>query len=358
MVLEHRGDGTPRIVEVNDAACRAHGYSRDELVGKSIFELDARELGREERAAATERLMSGQTLRFETVHRRKDGTSFPVEVVARLVRIGGKALVFTTERDITERERAAAERDALRARLTEADKMDSIGRLAGGVAHDFNNMIQAVLGNVDLAELELPAGSAVHSRLDEIRHAAQRSAELTRQLLALARRQNVEVELVNLNEAVESALRMLRPLLREDITLDWHPAPELALVKLDRSQLDQIVTNLCVNARDAITPNRGCITIETRNVHIGAHDEHSGLVCGDYAMLIVSDDGSGMDESTRAHAFEPFFTTKEKGKGTGLGLATVYGIVKQHHGSIRIESAPNTGTTFRIYFPSQTTVAG
>lgn len=355
LVLEPQADGTPMIVDANEAACRAHRYSRDELLGKSIFELDARDLSREDVESIRQLIMSGRTLRFETIHRRKDGTVFPVEVIAKQVRAGNKTLVFTTERDVTERKRAAAERDAFQARLTEADKMDSIGRLAGGVAHDFNNMIQAVLGNVDLVKLELPPDSPFHQRLDDIRNAADRSARLTRQLLAFARRQSFEPKLVDLNEAVEGVLRMLRPLIGEKITLVWRPASGLPAVRLDPSQLDQVVTNLCVNARDAVAPDHGRITIETRTAHIdeGARITHPELALGSYVMLIVADDGCGMDETTRAHAFEPFFTTKEKGKGTGLGLATVYGIVQQNHGTIRLESAPTAGTTFTIYFPVQ-----
>jgi CheY-like chemotaxis protein len=230
--------------------------------------------------------------------------------------------------------------------------MESVGRLAGGVAHDFNNMLQAILGNAALILQDLPADSPLREGMDEIRKSAQRSADLTRQLLAFARKQTVAPKVLDLNDTVGGMLKMLRRLIGEDIDLCWMPGANLWPVKVDPSQIDQILANLCVNARDAIIGG-GKVTIETANVtldaaHAGGHPEFAP---GDYVLLTVSDTGQGMDEETQSHMFEPFFTTKEVGKGTGLGLATVFGIVKQNMGLVAVQSEPARGTTFRIHLP-------
>jgi two-component system, cell cycle sensor histidine kinase and response regulator CckA len=231
--------------------------------------------------------------------------------------------------------------------------MESIGRLAGGVAHDFNNMLGAILGHVEFAVEELEAESPVRDDLAEIRRAAERSAELTRQLLAFARKQTVSPKVLDLNQIVAGMLRMLQRLLGEDIELEWRPSARLWSIQADPSQLDQILANLCVNARDAIK-DVGKITIETDNKSFDAEycATHAGCTAGNYVLLAVSDDGCGMNKDVQAHLFEPFFTTKGVGKGTGIGLATVYGIVKQNEGFIGVYSEPGHGTTFRIYLPS------
>jgi PAS domain S-box-containing protein len=254
--------------------------------------------------------------------------------------------------DLTDRKRAAQKEAGLEAQLQQAQKMESVGRLAGGVAHDFNNMLSIILGNADLALQQINPSHPLYADLQEIRHAAGRSADLTRQLLAFARKQVVAPRELNLNEAVASMLKMLQRLIGENIQLVWSPNAELWPIKLDPSQLDQILANLCVNARDAIA-GAGKITIETNNVTCDeeycAH--HAYVMAGEYVRLVVSDSGCGMDSDTQAHLFEPFFTTKELGKGTGLGLATVYGSVKQNLGFITVSSAPNQGTTFSISLP-------
>ena len=227
--------------------------------------------------------------------------------------------------------------------------MEAVGRLAGGVAHDFNNMLGAILGHVDVAMEEVDSSQELYSDLEEIQKAARRSADLTRQLLGYAREQTVAPKVLNLNRTVEGMLKMLRRLIGENVDLIWSPDPDLWSVKLDPSQLDQILANLCVNSRDAV-PEGGKITIETGNVTFneGYCARHTGAACGDYVQLVVSDNGIGMDRETLAHLFEPFFTTKQLGRGTGLGLATVYGIVQQNGGFIDVESAPSNGTTVKI----------
>jgi two-component system cell cycle sensor histidine kinase/response regulator CckA len=256
--------------------------------------------------------------------------------------------------DITEREQAVAEKDKLEAQLQQAQKMESVGRLAGGVAHDFNNMLGVILGHVEMAMENMdPAEAPLRGNLEEIRKAAERSANLTRQLLAFARKQTVAPKVLDLNETVASMLKMLRRLVGEDIVnLVWLPGAELCPVKVDPSQIDQILANLCVNARDAIG-GVGKLTIETAN---STFDDdycatHAEAVPGEYVKLAVTDDGCGMDKATQERIFEPFFTTKGVGKGTGLGLATVYGIVKQNNGFINVTSEPDKGTTFEICLP-------
>jgi two-component system cell cycle sensor histidine kinase/response regulator CckA len=254
--------------------------------------------------------------------------------------------------DITKRKQAEAEKEKLQAQLIQAQKMEAVGRLAGGVAHDFNNMLTVIMGHTELALKNVAPLDPLHADLQEIDQAARRSADLTRQLLAFARKQTIAPRVLNLNDTVSGMLKILRRLIGEDIDLAWRPGAELWPVKIDPSQIDQILANLCVNARDAIT-GVGKVTIETGNITLDEAycADHAGFVPGDYVLLAVSDDGCGMDEETQAHLFEPFFTTKGMGKGTGLGLATVYGIVKQNNGFIYVYSEPGQGTTFKIYFP-------
>lgn len=240
----------------------------------------------------------------------------------------------------------------LEAQLQQAQKMESIGRLAGGVAHDFNNMLGVILGHTELAIDQIDASHPVRFDLDEIYQAAQRSADLTRQLLAFARRQAAAPKVVDLNTTIGGMLKMLTRLIGEDIDLAWFPAGEPCLVKIDPVQLDQIMTNLCANARDAIE-GVGKLTIEVKHLVLDEAycAEHAGFAPGASVMLAVSDDGKGMDGETLENLFEPFYTTKGVGEGTGLGLATVYGIVKQNSGSINVYSEPGWGTSFKIYLP-------
>ena len=240
----------------------------------------------------------------------------------------------------------------------QAQKMEAVGRLAGGVAHDFNNMLTLIIGHIGLALMQVAPSDPLHAQLQDVDKAARRSANLTRQLLAFARKQTIAPRVLDLNDTVSGMLKMLRRLIGEDIDLAWMPGAELWPIKIDPGQIDQVLANLCVNARDAIS-GVGKVTIETGNM---AFDEaycagQPDFVPGEYVMLGVSDDGCGMDEETRAHLFEPFFTTKGIGQGTGLGLATVYGIVRQNEGFINVYSEPGQGTTFKIYFPGHSTAS-
>jgi len=270
-----------------------------------------------------------------------------------------REFIVITFFDITARKEAEEEREKLQQQLLQAQKLEAVGVLAGGVAHDFNNMLGAIIGFTELT-IESMAGDSPHRQyLENIHEAARHSIELTGQLLAFARKQPIQPVTLDLNEAVGAMIKILRRLMGENIELIWQPATDPCIVRLDPSQLDQVVTNLCVNARDAIA-DVGKITITTScsdSAREGYQDQ-TGPFPGQYVILSVSDDGCGMDRQTVAHIFEPFFTTKKAGKGTGLGLATVYGIVKQNEGFVDVDSAPGKGTTFRIYFRGETAESG
>ncbi|MDA8418258.1 MAG: PAS domain S-box protein [Desulfobacteraceae bacterium] len=254
--------------------------------------------------------------------------------------------------DITEHKQAEEERERLQEQLVQAQKMESVGRLAGGVAHDFNNMLSIIMGYTDLALTLVPPEGLLHANLQEIQTAAKRSAELTRQLLAFARKQVIMPRVLDLNQATEGMLKMLRRLIGEDIELIWRPDPGLWPVKVDASQIDQVLANLCVNARDAIA-GAGQVTIATANLTLGAEHlaAHPDCAPGQYVRLSVTDTGIGMSPEVAARACEPFFTTKGVGKGTGLGLATVYGIAKQNRGWVSIESQPGQGAMVAVFLP-------
>jgi len=470
-------DGSGRILEVNDAYCRLSGYGEDELLRLTVADLEAME-NAVEIAEHSRKIMAQGEDRFESRHRRKDGSLFDVEVSAQF-RPGRKGQVFcfirditerklgeqelkesrkqyhdlvegtpdlitrvdlegrllfvnnaalgifglpleqclgrrafdfihpedredtmaafqqwlagsgeiclhenrqmgvdgrvhhmawtirreydqqgrvcgfaSTAKDITSRKRAEEERGALEAQLQQAQKLESVGSLAGGVAHDFNNMLSVIIGHASLALRLLDAANPLHTHLVEIERAAGRSADLTRQLLAFARKQTIAPKELDLNVTVGSMLNMLQRLIGEEVGLTWQPGADLWQVLMDPSQLDQILANLCVNARDAIG-GVGKITIETGNRTVDERysAQHAEVASGQYVRLAVSDDGCGMDQETVSRIFEPFFTTKEVGKGTGLGLSTVFGIVKQNRGFVNVYSEPGLGTTFTIHFP-------
>ncbi|MEX2493846.1 MAG: PAS domain S-box protein [Nitrospirales bacterium] len=341
------GDLNGVLTYVNDCFASVHGYEAQELAGHPL-RWSHNETQQEEVELLLGQLTREGSFKAQEVgHCHRDGTEFPMLMTGHVVRDehGEPECFAATAIDLSEQK-------ALESRLQQAQKMESVGRLAGGVAHDFNNMLGVILGHTDLALMRVDPASPFHVDLMAIRKAAEHSADLTRQLLAFARKQTVAPKVLDLNEAVEGMIEMLRRLIGEDIDLAWLPDKNLWPVKVDPSQIDQVLANLCINARDAIT-GVGTLTIETGSA---AFDEaycagHPGCVPGEYVLLAVSDDGSGMDKETQEKLFEPFYTTKAMGKGTGLGLATVYGIVKQNNGFINVYSEPGHGTTFKIYLP-------
>jgi PAS domain S-box-containing protein len=332
-----------RFLAVNPAFERMTGLKAGAIVGKRVKEV----------LPGTERhwidaygkvALTGETLRLENF---SADLGKHYEVYAYRPRAGQFACVF---RDITERKRVEEEHRRLQDQLFQAQKVESVGRLAGGVAHDFNNMLGVILGHTELALDALPADNPLREDLEQINHAAHRSADITRQLLAFARKQTIVPRVLDLNASLEPTLQMMRRLIGEDIELCFAPGPNLWNVKIDPAQVDQVVANLATNARDAIG-GVGHVRVETRNLRVEAHGAVQAVPPGEYVCLAVTDNGSGIQKEKLANIFEPFFTTKEQGKGTGLGLATVYGIVQQNAGFITVESAPGQGSTFRIHLP-------
>ncbi|MBN1771962.1 MAG: response regulator, partial [Deltaproteobacteria bacterium] len=337
---------------MNQAFARMHGYSDpEEMRHLRLGDLDAPATARLA-SERLERLRAGESLAFEVEHYHKDGHTFFLDVCCRVIDLGGKPHYVGFHQDVTPRKRAEAERIELHARLRQAEKMEAVGRLAGGVAHDFNNMLGVILGNADLALAQVEPATPLAADLREIRRAAERSAELTRQLLSFARKQTIIPAVLDPNEVVGGVLTMLRRLVGENIDLVWVPGAAIGSVYMDPTQVHRILVNLCVNARDAIA-DAGRITVETASRHLDAAAcaGRADAVVGEYVVLSVRDDGCGMDRTTVDRMFEPFFTTKELGRGTGLGLSTVDGIVRQNGGHITVDSAPGRGTTVRVHLP-------
>ena len=340
-------DANATILYTNPAFEKTSGYTREEAVGQTPQFLRSDRQDADFYSQLWAVLKRGEVWRGHLISKRKDGTVYEEDASISPVRdAAGKVVNYVAaKRDITHEVQ-------LENQLRQAQKMEAVGRLAGGVAHDFNNLLMGIMGYAELCRDEIAPDHPIRKLLNEITREAERSAEITRQLLAFARKQVIAPRVLDLNDAVAGMLKMLRRLIGEDINLAWLPGAALWPVKLDPSQVDQILANLCLNARDAIA-GVGKITLETGNLTIDADycASHADAIPGAYVFLAVSDTGAGMSPETLAQIFEPFFTTKEIGKGTGLGLATVYGIVKQNHGFIYAYSEPGQGATFKIYLP-------
>lgn len=336
------------ILDCNQGMSEMSGFDYDELIGMDGLLL----IAEESRKEVMNNIRSGYEKPYEAVGLRKNGDIFPMRLEARIIPYHGKTVRVVEFRDITEQKEAEAEHESLQEQLLQSQKMESVGLLAGGVAHDFNNMLGVIIGHAEMQLRRMREDDPGRKSVDNILIAARRSADLTRQLLAFARKQPIAPEVLNLNETVEGMLKMLRRIIGEDIELVWNPGSNIPAVSMDPSQLDQILVNLCVNARDAIQ-DVGTISLETEYVVLDDAycNVHNDASPGEYILLVISDNGWGMDEEVRLKIFDPFYTTKEQGKGTGLGLSTVYGIVKQNGGFINVYSEPGRGTTFRIYIP-------
>ena len=341
---------------VNPAFTQLTGYTAEESRGKNLQTLLTS--GKQDEAfyeGLRDTILAGRAWHGELINRRKDGSRYTEDqTVTPILDASGTITHFVAiKKDITERLQLGVQ-------FLQAQKMESVGQLASGIAHDFNNLLTIINGMSDLVLAQISTDDPMHADVQEIQHAGTRAATLTRQLLAFSRQQILESRVMNLDAVVAGMESLLRRLLDEDIDLSVVPTPDLGNVKADTGQIEQVIANLAVNARDAM-PQGGRLTIATQNVTIGADDARQPGVAvppGSYVLLTVSDSGVGMDEATRARAFEPFFTTKGPGKGTGLGLSTVYGIVRQSHGFIWIESEVGQGTSFKIYLPRVTDAAG
>jgi len=346
-------DTDGRILEVNEAACRQLGYSRAELLGMQIGDIAQPVNGGFEAVKASMEA-SGKAF-IQGQHRQKDGTLVSVEVALSAFELDGATGLLGVARDVTGRLRAEEERARLVEQLHQATKMESVGRLAGGVAHDFNNLLAVIIGATEMAIDEAADQPSLRRLLEDAQRASQTAAGLTRQLLAFSRRQVMESRPVDLNVLIDSTRLMLGRGLSPQISLQTALGPDLWLVTADPTVLQQVIANLVVNASDAM-PNGGRLTIETRNVVLDevTRPPDSGLSTGDHVLLGVSDTGGGITNEVKGRLFEPFFTTKPKGKGTGLGLATVWGAITQSGGHVEVESQAGEGTTFRIYLPRST----
>jgi two-component system, cell cycle sensor histidine kinase and response regulator CckA len=350
-------NGAGAIVSMNTAAERMFGYSREEAEGRELAALIIPEDFREEHRRALKlnphdgpSRIIGKRLELEAL--RSDRTRFPIELSVSRIESGAGVLYTAWIRDMTERRRTEEALRLSEAQLRQAQKMEAVGRLAGGVAHDFNNVLTAIFGYADLLLDGLELGDQRRQDVDEIKRAAHRAAGLTRQLLAFSRKQVMQPQRINLNEIIVNLETLLLKLIGQEIVLQLDTAPSLWDVRADPGQIEQVLMNLASNARDAM-PDGGTLTISTANEDLDPDDASAlvGIEAGHFVRLTVADTGQGIPEHVRAHIFEPFFTTKEQGKGTGLGLATVYGIVKQSGGWVYLDETPAAGASFRIYFP-------
>ncbi len=342
-------DHTGIIMDVNQAACEMFGYSEDEMLGLKVVTL-IQEADQVQHTVAQDRFVQTKQQKRDVPIRgsgqRKDGTTFPVETSVGGFSIGDKHYLTAFIRDHSDVQQ-------LENRLRQSQKMEAVGTLAGGVAHDFNNILTGIIGYVELSMMKLPPNHPIRDNLQKVKNLGERAATLTRQLLAFSRQQVLDVRKLNLNEVVTELSSFLKRVIGEDVALRVILREDPWTVQADHSALEQILMNLCVNARDAM-PEGGELLIETANVVLGEEyrQTHPWARPGRYVMVEVSDTGTGMDKETQEHIFEPFFTTKEVGKGTGLGLAMVYGLVKQHEGLIHVYSEVGEGTTFKIYLPA------
>jgi hypothetical protein len=335
---------TLAYLAVNDAMTRLHGYSREELLGMTLCDIKIPEELEQTRANVA-RLRAGDIRRVPgRRERRKDGSLVELDITNHALSLEGRLVVLCIGVDVTETRH-------LEEQLRQAQKMEAIGQLAGGIAHDFNNILAVILGNAEFAAEDLDPNHPSVAELREIEAAAERGATLTRQLLAFSRKQPRQQRPVALNSVVTGLEAMMCRLVGERIAMSAHLSPKLGTISADVHQLEQVLVNLIVNARDAM-PDGGTLTLATSNVDLDAAAAAAlGVEPGPYATLAVTDTGTGIEPAVQARMFEPFFTTKEVGKGTGLGLATVFGIVKQNGAGIAVESTPGHGATFRIYFP-------
>lgn len=358
-IVESSADGiisadlTGRIQSWNRGASRIFGYTSEEIIGKNASILFPPDL-LHELPEVIDRLITEKDFTFETIRVKKDGTHFPASITTSLIKnIRGKTDGLSIIcRDITVEKQTAQAYIESEEQLRQSQKVEAVGRLAGGIAHDFNNFLAVIMLHIDMLNLQLPADSSLRYRVSEIKTVTENAAGMVKQLLAFGRKQTLQPHPIVLNQVVKQFMEVLRPLVGEDIDIQLDLHPDLGVCFVDPNQVSQVLMNLAVNARDAM-PKGGKLRIRTENIQLNKGDfrKRKPQPTGAYIQLTVTDTGTGMDQQTQKRIFEPFFTTKEAGKGTGLGLATVYGIIKQSNGFIWVESEQNHGTTFKIQFP-------
>ncbi len=339
-------------LEINQGFTALTGYTVADVTGKSSLDIDIWGNPADRDRLVQALAAHGQVKDFEASFRLKDGTVRVGLMSARLIEVAGEPCILSITRDIDDRKRMEAEKEKLQAQFLQAQKMEAIGRLTAGIAHDFNNLLTAINGFAALIHAQLAADDPHRADLDRILNAGRRAADLVRRLLIFSRKHMVEPRLLDLNTVIAELDKMLRRIIGEDIELSLCLDPGLWSVKVDLSQIEQVIVNLAVNARDAM-PAGGRLAITTANAILAESDiaDHPEIKPGEYVRLTLRDSGTGMSTEVKAHLFEPFFTTKAPGKGTGLGLATIFGSVKQAGGDIRVDSEEGQGTIFEIYLP-------
>jgi len=334
-----------RVLDANGALFKILGYDPEQMIGKTIHELGIWTFPKDRDRMLQSLGEEDRSIGLETVFTTRSGETKTVLVFSEAIELDGVPCVLTVTHDVTERKQ-------LEQQLRQAQRMDAVGRLAGGVAHDFNNMLGVIRGYSELLRGRM-CDEVAQEQIEEIKKASDRAASLTRQLLAFSRRQVLQPASLDLNERISQISKMLRRLIGDDVQLIVRPGDSLAAIEADPGQIDQVILNLAVNARDAM-PNGGKLLLETSNIRLDDSSlfQQRAVKPGSYVMLAISDTGCGMDPETLSHIFEPFFTTKEHGKGTGLGLSTVHGIVTQSEGYIWVASQPGQGSTFKICLPA------
>ena len=340
LIMDQKG----KILDVNKVLCDIHGFDKNSLVGANIvlFETEEDESLFRERM---ERILSGEPLLYETRHYRKDGSKISLEVSSKVIDVDGRKLIQSFYRDVTEKKK-------LQTQLVHSQKMDSVGQLAGGIAHDFNNILTAILGFTELILLKEDLDEDIASKVRTIDKVARQAAQMVSKLLGFARRGHFEAVPFGVDKAITDTLEMIGRLVPEHVTLSKQLQAPLAIAKGDVNLMDQVIMNLVINAKDAM-PGGGKLTVATSIVNLREEDLDIGadVVAGEYVNILVRDTGTGIPDKDLPHIFEPFFTTKDKGKGTGLGLAMVYGIIKEHNGYITVKSRPGKGSDFNAYLP-------
>lgn len=343
-------DGDNRVADVNEYGCSSLGYTKEELCGLSVLEYEQK-FNREQLADYLAKLQETRTAAFESVHKRKNGETFPVQVFVSVLPGGDRNFRVAFVTDITDWKRSKIEQEKLESQLKQVQKLESIGRLAGGVAHDLNNLLTPILGYAELLSFDRNIDEKAKKKLSVVSKAATGAKDLVRQLLAFSRKQILEYQPIDINCVVDDFKKLIRRTVREDIEIDIQKSDEMMLILADRGQVEQVLLNLIVNASDAM-PDGGKIYIKTGLAELDPTftRSHFDVAPGPYVMLEIRDTGCGMDRDTLTHIFEPFFSTKGD-RGTGLGLATVYGIVRQHNGTLSVDSCPGQGATFQVYLP-------